>query len=66
MPVFVAPIVVNNSYMLDFYFMQPKGRAIQVEDSMIERMPSMELRHAQYRDADVVIQVSDETFLQAS
>lgn len=36
---------------------QPKGRAIQIEDSIIERQPSFDSRHPRSLDSDVVIQV---------
>ncbi|XP_028751744.1 FIP1[V]-like protein isoform X2 [Neltuma alba] len=35
----------------------PKGRAIQVEESMFERQPSMDIRRPRFRDSDVVIQI---------
>ncbi|KAB2625189.1 hypothetical protein D8674_016849 [Pyrus ussuriensis x Pyrus communis] len=36
----------------------PKGRAIQIEDSMVERQPSFDGRHPRSLDADVVIQIA--------
>ncbi|PIA51423.1 hypothetical protein AQUCO_01100331v1 [Aquilegia coerulea] len=36
----------------------PKGRQIQVEGSIGERQPSMDIRRPQDRDSDVVIQIS--------
>ncbi|KAF5184101.1 Fip1 [Thalictrum thalictroides] len=36
----------------------PKGRQIQVEGSIGERQPSMDIRRPQNRDSDVVIQIS--------
>ncbi|XP_048428205.1 uncharacterized protein LOC125471609 isoform X4 [Pyrus x bretschneideri] len=36
----------------------PKGRAIQVEDSMVERQPSFHSRHPRSLDSDVVIQIA--------
>ncbi|KAK9147063.1 hypothetical protein Sjap_006966 [Stephania japonica] len=36
----------------------PKGRAIQVEDGIGERQPSMNLRRPRVRDSDAVIQIS--------
>ncbi|KAF6143359.1 hypothetical protein GIB67_001303 [Kingdonia uniflora] len=36
---------------------KPEGRAIQVEGSICERRPSMDLRRLQNRDSDVVIQI---------
>ena len=35
----------------------PKGRAIQVEDSVFERQPSIHVRHRHDIDSDVVIQI---------
>ncbi|XP_038995016.1 uncharacterized protein LOC120119240 [Hibiscus syriacus] len=35
----------------------PKGRAIQVEDSINERQPSMEIRRPRFQDSDVIIQI---------
>ncbi|KAI9123168.1 hypothetical protein K1719_006057 [Acacia pycnantha] len=35
----------------------PKGRAIQVEESMFERQPSIDIRRPRFRDSDVVIQI---------
>ncbi|XP_061358635.1 FIP1[V]-like protein [Gastrolobium bilobum] len=35
----------------------PKGRAIQVEDSMFERQPSIDVRRPRSRDSDVIIQI---------
>ncbi|MED6108899.1 hypothetical protein PIB30_028508 [Stylosanthes scabra] len=35
----------------------PKGRAIQVEDNMIERKPSMDLKRPRNQDSDVIIQI---------
>ncbi|KAE8725851.1 putative Kinase superfamily protein [Hibiscus syriacus] len=35
----------------------PKGRAIQVEDSINERQPSMEIRRLRFQDSDVIIQI---------
>lgn len=37
--------------------LQPKGRAIQVEDGISERQPSVDIRRSRNRDSDVVIQV---------
>ncbi|XWS14199.1 hypothetical protein CRYUN_Cryun36dG0102900 [Craigia yunnanensis] len=36
----------------------PKGRAIQVEDSINERQPSMDLRRPRFQDSDVIIQIT--------
>ncbi|XP_057959226.1 FIP1[III]-like protein [Malania oleifera] len=36
----------------------PKGRAIQVEGSSCERLPSMDVRRPRNRDSDVVIQIA--------
>ncbi|KAM1280981.1 hypothetical protein FF1_021818 [Malus domestica] len=36
----------------------PKGRAIQIEDSMVERQPSFDGRHPRSLDSDVVIQIA--------
>ncbi|CAL8991134.1 unnamed protein product [Prunus brigantina] len=36
----------------------PKGRAIQIEDSIIERQPSFDSRHPRSLDSDVVIQIT--------
>ncbi|OMO58454.1 Pre-mRNA polyadenylation factor Fip1 [Corchorus olitorius] len=36
----------------------PKGRAIHVEDSIIERQPSMDLRCPRFQDSDVIIQIT--------
>lgn len=36
---------------------QPKGGVIQVEDCILERHPSMDVRRVVDRDPDVVIQV---------
>ncbi|XP_022721866.1 FIP1[III]-like protein isoform X2 [Durio zibethinus] len=36
----------------------PKGRAIQVEDSINERQPSMDLRRPHFQDSDVIIQIT--------
>ncbi|KAK8525382.1 hypothetical protein V6N13_123091 [Hibiscus sabdariffa] len=35
----------------------PKGRAIQVEDSINERQPSMDIRRPRFQDSDVIIQI---------
>ncbi|KAL3505629.1 hypothetical protein ACH5RR_031011 [Cinchona calisaya] len=35
----------------------PKGKAIQVEDSIAERQPSIYVRHPVERDSDVIIQI---------
>lgn len=49
---------------------QPRGRAIQVEDAIGDRQPSMDIRRPRYRDSDVVIQVAcvslDKLVLQSS
>lgn len=37
---------------------QPKGKAIQVEDSTCERQPSVDVRHPVERDSNVIIQVA--------
>ncbi|KAK9086283.1 hypothetical protein Syun_028677 [Stephania yunnanensis] len=50
-----APLVEDaDSRRLEF----PKGRAIQVEDGLGERQPSMNLRRSRVRDSDAVIQIS--------
>ncbi|XWS53518.1 hypothetical protein CRYUN_Cryun10bG0008200 [Craigia yunnanensis] len=36
----------------------PKGRAIQVEDSINERQPSMDLRRPRFQDSDVIILIT--------
>ncbi|XVE82268.1 hypothetical protein DITRI_Ditri15bG0134700 [Diplodiscus trichospermus] len=36
----------------------PKGRAIQVEESINERQPSMDLRRPRFQDSDVIIQIN--------
>ncbi|XP_015959543.1 FIP1[III]-like protein [Arachis duranensis] len=38
-------------------FELPKGRAIQVEDNMIERKPSMDVKRPRNQDSDVIIQI---------
>ncbi|KAK8634967.1 hypothetical protein V6N13_022845 [Hibiscus sabdariffa] len=35
----------------------PKGRAIQVEDSINDRQPSMDIRRPRFQDSDVIIQI---------
>ncbi|KAK6254369.1 Pre-mRNA polyadenylation factor Fip1 domain - like 1 [Theobroma cacao] len=40
----------------------PKGRAIQVEDSINERQPSMDLRRPRFQDSDVIIQITVQDF----
>ncbi|PRQ39433.1 putative pre-mRNA polyadenylation factor Fip1 [Rosa chinensis] len=37
---------------------RPKGKAIQIEDSVVERQPSFDSRHPQSWNSDVVIQIS--------
>ncbi|XP_015059314.1 FIP1[III]-like protein [Solanum pennellii] len=37
---------------------KPKGREIEVEESMIERLPSTDVERPQYRDSSVVIQIA--------
>lgn len=39
---------------MDFCLLQPKGRAIQVEDSAGERQPSMDVRRSRTRDCEVI------------
>lgn len=43
---------------IGFSLLQPKGRAIQVEDGISERQPSIDIRRPRDWDSDVVIQVS--------
>lgn len=40
----------------------PRGRAIQVEDAIGDRQPSMDIRRPRYRDSDVVIQIPLQDF----
>ncbi|XP_072996753.1 uncharacterized protein [Typha latifolia] len=42
---------------------KPKGRAIQVENGIGERVPSMDIRRPRERDSDVVIHINIEEFV---
>eukprot|EP00268_Persea_americana_P001069 TRINITY_DN10318_c0_g1_i3.p1 TRINITY_DN10318_c0_g1~~TRINITY_DN10318_c0_g1_i3.p1 ORF type:complete len:1122 (-),score=271.25 TRINITY_DN10318_c0_g1_i3:329-3694(-) len=47
----------ENVYWSARSFEIPKGRAIQVEGGIGERLPSIDVRRPRYRDSDVVIQI---------
>lgn len=46
------------AYLVYLISNQPTGRAIQVETSYSERLPSMDTRPPRLRDSDAIIEVS--------
>lgn len=47
---------IDSKLMFDDWYLiiQPKGRAIQVEDSTVERQPSIDVRRPRNRDFNVI------------
>lgn len=51
------------SRLINFFPLQPTGRAIQVEGGYGERLPSIDTRPPRMRDSDAIIEVCINIFL---